>query len=72
MSLQTVEPSAFGFVPARSIVVEVCAQQISGDAGLLAFRRLDDRRRFTRRLAAHGPTPLTLDRDSPPRRPRVR
>lgn len=51
MSLQTVFPFAFDFLPQKPIHVEVSQAQLSGDAGLLPIRQFDQQTRFTESFA---------------------
>ena len=52
MDEQNVNPLHLDFYPPKPVVVQRREQQLSQDAGLLPIRQLDQRWRYTRRLAA--------------------
>jgi hypothetical protein len=52
MSLQSAPRFAFDFGGGRPIEVEISKAPLSSDAGLLVFRQLDDRLRYTEQFAA--------------------
>jgi Transposase DDE domain group 1 len=52
MSIQSVYQGTFSFLQNLPIVIEACAAQLSGDAGLLAPREFDEHISLTRSFAA--------------------
>jgi Transposase DDE domain group 1 len=52
VSIQSVVQLTFDFLPKLPVVVETSAAQLSSDAGLLAFRQLDERIGLTQAFAA--------------------
>src|SRR5215470_13092691 len=52
MSLQSVPPLSFDFLPSRPVEIEVSPAPLSSDAGLLPVRQFDERIHLTEQVAA--------------------
>src|SRR5512147_1162815 len=52
MSLQPVPLFSFDFLPSRPVDIEIASAPLTGDAGLLIIRQLDDRIQLTEQFAA--------------------
>jgi hypothetical protein len=52
MSLQSVAPLSFDFLPSRPVEIEVSPAPLTSDAGLLPIRQFDDQIRLTEQFAA--------------------
>jgi Transposase DDE domain group 1 len=52
MSIQSVLPFSFDFLPSRPVQIEVSPAPLSSDAGLLPIRQFDQRIRLTKQFAA--------------------
>jgi len=52
MSLQSVPPLSFDFLPSRPVEIEVSPAPLTSDAGLLPIRQFDDQIRLTEQFAA--------------------
>jgi hypothetical protein len=59
MSIQPVVQATFDFLGGVPVVVETSSSQLTSDAGLLAFRQLDERIGLTRAFAAALDDPRT-------------